>query len=273
MNLPVPIFDTHAHLDLEPFNADRADVVRRLESGTFPGGNIPEALTDQPVEVIGAVIPGIEPATWQNVLETVKLSDRFYAAVAVHPNHTAGITEKDMQMLAELVRQKEVSAVGETGLDRYRNDAPIDIQQTCFRQHIELSKETGKPVLIHCRDAWDDLLPVLKSEKPLTGILHAFSGGPAEAAACLESGLMISFAGSVTYRNVNIEAVKSIPADRLLIETDAPFMVPLPFRGKLKRNEPVLASLAALRLAEIWNVPLRHIAEVTAQNALRLFRR
>jgi TatD DNase family protein len=271
---PLPIFDTHAHLYLEQFDADRVAVVRRLESGTFPGGVAPDGL-NEPIELVGVLLPGIDAASCRQALEVATLSDRFHVAVAIHPNYTADATESDWQTIAELAQRDDVIAIGETGLDRYWDDAPIDVQIDMFRRHIGLSQETGKPILIHCRDAWADMLPILQQAKGLRGVLHAFSGNVEQVQTCVELGLFVSFAGSVTYRNAKFSplwgAARKVPADRLLIETDAPYMTPHPLRGKLSRNEPTLAVLTALRLAELRDVPLRTIAEATAQNTFRLF--
>ena len=271
----IPIFDTHAHLDFPQFEADRSPLVRRLETGTFPGDLAPEELVDQPIKVVGVLIPGIDVVSCRRALEMATLSDLLHVAVGIHPNHTAGTTEDDWQTIAELARQDDVVAIGETGLDRYWDDAPIEVQIDMLHRHIELSQEIGKPILIHSRDAWKDLLPILQQAGKLRGVIHAFSGNAEQMLACVELGFHISFAGSVTYRNAKfsplLEAARKTPADRLLIETDAPFMIPHPYRGKLPRNEPTLAALTALRLAELRNVPLRTIAETTAENALRLF--
>jgi len=271
----LPLFDTHAHLDLPQFAADRDALVRRLETGTFPGGLAPEELGDQPLKIAGVLIPGIDAASCRKVFDIAALSDLFHVAVAIHPNHTVGTTEEDWQTIAELARREDVLAVGETGLDRYWDDAPIEVQINMFHRHIELSQETGKPILIHCRDAWDDLLPILRQAGKLCGVIHAFSGNTEQMLECVELGLFISFAGSVTYRNAKFsalwEAAQNTPADRLLIETDSPFMIPHPFRGKLSRNEPTLAALTALRLAELRKDSLQTITETTAQNAYRLF--
>jgi len=268
------IFDTHAHLDLPQFDADRTALVRRLETGTFPGGLAPEELNALSIEIAGVLIPGIDAASCRKVCEIAALSSLFHAAVAIHPNHTAEISENDWQTIAGFARQENVVAIGETGLDRYWNDAPIEVQIDMFHRHLELSQETGKPILIHCRDAWDDLLPILQRSGKLNGVIHAFSGHMEQMSACVELGLYISFAGSVTYRNAKFsplwEAAQKTPLDRLLIETDAPFMTPHPLRGKLPRNEPTLAALTVLRLAELRNVPVQTIADTATQNAFRL---
>jgi TatD DNase family protein len=258
------IFDTHAHLDFPEFDADRIDLLHRE----------PAAGSPSPIEVVGVIIPGIDAVSSQKVLETAALSDRFHAAVAIHPNHTAEMSKDDWHTITALAHQNEVIAIGETGLDRYWDNAPIEVQIDMFHRHIALSQETGKPILIHCRDAWDDLLPILHQAEQLCGVIHAFSGNAEQMQECVELGLFISFAGSVTYRNTKFsalwEAAQKTPADRLLIETDAPFMVPHPFRGKLQRNEPAFAVLTAQPLAELRNVPLQTIAETTTQNAFRL---
>ena len=268
------IFDTHAHLDLPQFDADRAALIRRLEANTFPGGLAPEELNDLPVKLVGLLIPGIDAASSRKVIEIAALSNVFHAAVAVHPNHTAEMSKNDWHIIADLARQEDVVAIGETGLDRYWDYAAIDIQIAMFHRHLELSQETGKPILIHCRDAWNDLLPILQKSGKLNGVIHAFSGNTEQMLTCVELGLYISFAGSVTYRNAKFsplwEAAQKTPFDHLLLETDAPFMTPHPLRGKLPRNEPVLAILTALRLAELRNVPVQTIAEATTQNAFQL---
>ena len=271
----IPIFDTHAHLDFPQFEPDRASLIRRLETGTFPGGLAPEELDDQPIEVVGVLIPGIDVVSCRRAVEMSALSDLFHVAIGIHPNHTAETTDEDWKAIAELVCQDDVVAIGETGLDRHWDDSPIEVQMNWFHRHIELSQKTGKPVLIHCRDAWEDLLPILRQTGKIRGVIHAFSGTAEQMLACVELGFYISFAGSVTYHNAKFsplwEAARQVPADRLLIETDAPFMIPHPYRGKLPRNEPTLAALTALRLAELRNVPLQTIAETTAQNAVRCF--
>jgi TatD DNase family protein len=271
----IPIFDTHAHLDFPQFEPDRAPLLRRLKTGTFPGGLAPEELNDQPIEIVGVLMPGIDAASCRRAVEMATLSDLLHVAVGIHPNHTAETNDEDWKTIAELVCRDDVVAIGETGLDRHWDDSPIEVQMNWFYRHIELSQKTGKPILIHCRDAWEDLLPILRQAGKIRGVIHAFSGTTEQMLACVELGFYISFAGSVTYRNVKFsplwDAAKKTPADRLLIETDAPFMIPHPYRGKLPHNEPTLAALTALRLAELREVSLQTIAETTAQNAGRLF--
>jgi len=271
----LPIFDTHAHLDFPQFQHDQAALLRRLKTGTFPGGLTPEELNEQKIEVVGVIVPGID-AKGANTIK--RLDDGFaglaHFAVGIHPNYTANTIQDDWKIIAEVAQRDDIVAVGETGLDRHWDEAPIDIQTDIFQRHIELSQETGKPILIHCRDAWDDVLAILYRAGKLNGVIHAFSGNTEQMQQCVELGFYISFAGSVTYRNAKFaplwEAARQTPLDRLLIETDAPFMLPHPYRGKLPQNEPTLAALTALRLAELRGESLQTIAEATASNAFRL---
>ena len=271
--LPIPLFDTHVHLDFPEFDADRLEFLHRGFPPLIKGlATVPPI----PIVIVGVLIPGIDLPSSRRIVEQAALSDRLHAAVAVHPNHTADVTDDDWQNIIELAQRGEVVAIGETGLDCYWDDSPLTKQIDMFHRHIELSQNTGKPILIHCRDAWDVLLPILRQAGKLNGVIHAFSGNAEQMGECVELGLHISFAGSVTYRNAKFaslwEAAKETPADRLLIETDAPFMIPHPLRGKLPRNEPALVALTAQRLSELRDVPLQTIAETTTYNACALFR-
>ncbi|MDR2114752.1 MAG: TatD family hydrolase [Planctomycetaceae bacterium] len=271
----IPIFDTHAHLDLEPFSNDFDTVIQRLESGTLPV--VLDELLEQPIEMTGVLLPGIDAQSSFRCAELAKRLPFFRAAAAIHPNYVVNATENDWKTVTELAHNDLVVAIGETGLDRHWDYTPIEQQIAALRQHIDLAVQTAKPIQIHCRDAWNDMLPILRravQEKKLTGIIHAFSGEPEQAMECIDLGFYLSFAGSVTYRNAKFsplwESAKIVPADRLLIETDSPYMPPHPFRGKLKRNEPTLAVLVAHRLAELRGVTLKEIAETTTQNAKQL---
>ena len=277
MEHPIPIFDTHAHLDFPEFEQDHDALFRRLQTGTFPGGLAPEELDEQPIEVVGVLIPGVTSHKGCKHPPTQSATLTLHYAVGIHPNYTADVSDADVQTISNLAHQDDIVAIGETGLDYHWDYSPAKVQIAMFHRHIELSQETGKPILIHCRDAWEDLLPILRQSGKLHGVLHAFSGSVEQMQECVELGLYISFAGSVTYRNAKFsplwEAARQTPADRLLIETDAPFMAPHPFRGKLSRNEPTLAALTALRLAELREVSLRAIGETTTENAFRIFNR
>ena len=201
------------------------------------------------------------------------------AAVGIHPNSTAEAAAGDWQRVVALLDHPRVVALGETGLDRYRDFAPLELQQEFLDRHLRLAQERDLPVIIHCRDAAADLMPMLRAavaRGPLRGILHAFSGDAALAAECLALGLHISFAGNVSYSNKKFDmlraAARIVPDDRLLIETDSPYLVPQVFRGKQKRNEPAHVVHTAAFLAELRGVPVDQIAALTTANARRLFR-
>jgi TatD DNase family protein len=272
----IPIFDTHAHLDLEPFSLDRDAVIRRIESGTLPVV-FDELISQQSIEMTGVLLPGIDASSSCCCAELAKRSPIFHAAAAIHPNYVVNATDNDWKIITELAHSDSISIIGETGLDRYWDHTPLEQQIDALQQHIDLAVKTSKPIQIHCRDAWNEMLPILRQavkEKGLAGIIHAFSGEPEQAAECVELGFYLSFAGSVTYRNAKFsplwESAKIVPVDRLLIETDSPYMPPHPFRGKLKRNEPTMAVMVALRLAELRETTLESIAETTTQNARKI---
>ena len=259
----MPYFDTHAHLDAEEFDGDRRDVLIRAE--------------DAGVE--GVLCVGITASSSEAALRLAETYSSVYAAVGIHPNSSADALADDWQRIVALVKNPCVVALGETGLDRYWDYAPIALQQEYLDRHLRLAQERDLPVILHCRDAAADLLPMLRAaveRGPLCGVLHAFSGDAAFAAECLALGLHVSFAGNVTYSNKKFEplraAARTIPADRLLIETDSPYLVPQIFRGKQKRNEPANVIHTAALLAALRGVSVDQLAAQTTANARRLFR-
>jgi len=259
----VPYFDTHAHLDLEPFDTDREVVIARARRAD--------------VETVLCVGISLDSS-----LAALRLAETFAgvrAAVGIHPNYAAEAASDDWDRVAALADHPRVLAWGETGLDRYQDFTPFDVQQDYFDRHLRLSQQRDLPVLIHCRDAEADLMAMLREafrRGPLRGVLHGFSGDAATAAECVEHGLYVSFAGQVTYRNRKFrplrELAATIPHEQILIETDSPYLVPHPLRGKQQRNEPAWIVHTAACLAELRGVePARFAAQTTA-NARRLFR-
>lgn len=256
--------DAHAHLDQEEFNADVGEVIARARAAG--------------VETM--ICPAATRASSEAV---VRLANVFgvHAAVGIHPNYTHEAAPDDFECISALVGRPGVVAIGETGLDRHWDYAPIALQQDYFDRHLRLSQQCGLPVIIHCREAEADLLPMLRaaaeraSSKSIHGVLHAFSGDTAFAAECLSLGLFVSFAGNVTYSNKKFEAMASaartIPSDRLLIETDSPYLTPAPFRGKIRRNEPMNVIHTASFLAKLRGVSVEQLAAETTANARRLF--
>jgi TatD DNase family protein len=257
----MPLFDTHAHLDQDEFSADRAAVIDRAAAAG----------------VKHILCVGVDAASSAAAVRLAEEFPQIYAGVGIHPNSATAAMPGDWELICKLLDHPKVAALGETGLDRYWNAAPIEMQQANFLRHLELSRERGLPVVIHCRDARDDLMPVLRAQSvrgPLKGVLHAMSGDAAMAEECVALGLHISFAGNVTYKNKKFEPLRAaaavVPADRLLIETDSPYLTPEPLRGQ-KRNEPANVLHTAAYLAQLRGVTREEIEDQTTQNARRLF--
>jgi TatD DNase family protein len=253
-------FDTHAHLDQSDFDGDREAVVQRArEAGV---ASILSVAT-----------------TAESSLATVRLAAQFegvYAAVGIHPNSAAQAAPGDWDRVVGLIHEPRVAALGETGLDRHWDFTPFEVQQEFFDRHLRLSQDTGLPVVIHSRECDADILAMLHDARrrgPLSGILHSFCGSAETAAEGLALGLYISFAGMVTYKkNDALRAVaRTIPGDRLLIETDSPYLTPEPIR-KIRRNEPAHVVHTAACLAAARSVTVEEFAAQTTANAQRLFR-
>jgi TatD DNase family protein len=224
-----------------------------------------------------AILPGISVESSKKCIEIAQMTDTYYASVAIHPNSIMESSKEDWEKITALSSHPKVAAIGETGLDRHWNTTPFELQIDYFQRHLNLARERDLPVLIHCRDCDEDMIFVLnKQPQPLHGVLHSFSSTKETAEIFLNMGLYISFSGTVTYTNKKTaplwEAAKIVPDDRLLLETDAPFLVPHPYRGKIPFNEPVMTAFVARRLAELRHQPLEHIADITTENAKRLFR-
>jgi TatD DNase family protein len=252
------LIDTHAHLDEQAFDVDRDGVLQRArEAG---------------VERILTI--GITAETSRAAVRLAQTYDDVFAVVGIQPNYAAQTQPGDWDAIEELASDPRVVGIGETGLDRYWDYAPLAVQQDYFDRHLELSRRVGKPFVVHCREAEADIVTQLRraaADGPLKGVMHSFCGDAEIADACLEIGLHLSFAGMLTYRkNVELRAVAAtVPHDRLLVETDAPYLSPLPLRGK--RNEPANVVHTALCLAEQVGLPFEELARRTTENARRLF--
>jgi len=254
----VQLIDTHAHLDEDSFSEDLDDVIARaIESG-----------------VIAMVAVA---TTASNSLATIELAARVpnvFASVGIHPNYAAQARPGDWELVEELAASPKVVAIGETGLDRYWDHTPFEIQLDYFRRQIELARSRSLPFIVHCREAEADVVTVLREEAAsgsLKGVMHSFCGSEETLQVALEVGLHISFAGMVTFKkNESLrQLAKDIPLDRLLVETDSPYLAPLPHRGK--RNEPSFVKHTAESLAEAHGMTLNEIAAITTDNARRLF--
>jgi TatD DNase family protein len=248
--------DTHTHMDSHSFDEDRHEaIMRAYENGVTRIVNI-----------------GFNRETIPTTLKLSEEYDFIYAAVGWHPQDSKDMTPADLEEIEELCKRPKVVAVGEIGLDYYWDTSPKDVQQRVFREQIRLARKIGKPIIIHNRDAHQDILTILKEEKAaeVGGIMHCFSGSWETAKACLDMNFHISFGGPVTFKNAKQpkEVLAQVPIDRLLIETDAPYLTPHPYRGK--RNETGYVRLVAETAAEIRGISLEELAQHTTENAVKL---
>ncbi|MEZ6123366.1 MAG: TatD family hydrolase [Planctomycetaceae bacterium] len=252
------LIDTHCHLDSRTFHAEIADVVSRaLDAG-----------------VRRMLTIGISLETSRAAVELAERFECVSAVVGIHPNHVHEVQASDWDDIQQLSQHPQVVGIGETGLDRYWDVAPIELQRDYFRRHLKFSRSSGLPFVVHCREANDDVLEVLRDDfqhGPLNGVMHSFCGDVAMAEECLAMGMFISFAGMVTYKKSDdLRAVaRTIPLDRILVETDSPYLAPQPIRGK--RNEPAMVTHTAACLAEVHQMSIEAFAQSTTRNATRLF--
>jgi TatD DNase family protein len=262
-----PIFvDSHAHLETEQFEADREQVIARArEAG---------------IETILAIGSGTGPGSLDCAIRLAEQHDFIYATIGIHPHEAKLARDADFEEMAQLATRPKVIAWGEIGLDYFYDHSPRDIQQQVFLRQLEMAQAAKLPIVIHCRpsdgtdDAWEDCLTLLRERwagNGLGGILHCFTGTMAHATRALDMGFMISFAGNVTFPKAQPirDAAKQVPLDRMLIETDSPFLAPVPHRGK--RNEPSFVKETARQIGEIRGQSMEDIGLQTANNFYRFF--
>jgi TatD DNase family protein len=260
------LVDTHCHLDFNSFDPDRAQVIQRArESG-----------------INRLLNPGIDLSTSLAAVRLAETFKKIFASVGVHPNESLSWDENSLFRLKELATRSKVVAIGEIGLDYYRDRAPKDLQKQVFLEQLSLAQELELPVVIHNREATDDVLQILADwhhqllkDHPLfaarPGVLHSFSGDVAAARKAMEINFYLGITGPVTYKSAQElhQVIMDSPLDRLLIETDAPFLSPHPKRGE--RNEPVNIRLITAKIGELRDLPYEAIASITTDNAQRLF--
>ena len=253
------LFDTHAHLHFPEFAGDLDAVLERARAAG----------------IVGMVTIGTDRETNPAAVALAERLPDVYATVGIHPHDAAQATEADFEALESLARSSaKVVAIGEMGLDFFRDLSPRDIQERVFRRQLGLARRLGRPVVVHCRDAHAEALAVLAEEKvgEMGGVMHCFSADVEVAKRCLDLGLLISIAGPVTYKNARSlpDVARFVPEDRLVVETDCPFLPPHPHRGK--RNEPAYVALTAARVAELRGADLDSLGATTTRNAARLFK-
>ena len=254
----MPIFDTHAHYDSNGFAADRDEILSAL-----------------PAAGVGLVVdPGCELESSRAALALAERYPFVYAAVGIHPSDCAGTGEAEFAALRKLCGHEKVVAVGEIGLDYYWKDNPSkEFQQTVFRRQIELAIELGLPVIVHDREAHGDSLAIVLDYPEARGVFHCFSGSPEMAEELLKRGWYLGFDGPITYKNAQKapEVAAVTPLDRIVVETDSPYLTPVPFRGK--RNDSRYLPYVMEKLAEWKGVTPEEMTRITWENGLRLFPR
>ena len=252
------LFDTHVHLNDDQFDEDLEEVIERArENG-----------------VERVVVVGFDEKTIKRAIELIDTYDFMYAAIGWHPVDAIDLTDSYLEWIEELTAHPKVVAIGEIGLDYHWDKSPKDVQQVVFRRQIQLAKKLNLPIIIHNREATEDVVTILEEEgaAEVGGIMHCFSGSPETAKRCLDMNFYISLGGPVTFKNAikPKEVAKAVPLDRLLIETDCPYLAPHPYRGK--RNEPSYVRLVAEQIADLKEVSFEEAAKATTENANRLFK-
>jgi TatD DNase family protein len=244
-----------------------------LEPREYP--DVPAVLSRMAAAgVVHAIIVGQfhAPGDFGHALDLAgKHPDRLTATLGIHPHEAARATEADFAFLAEACARPEVHAVGEAGLDFYYDRSPRDVQDAVFRIQCALARAVAKPLVVHVRDAHAECAEVLRSEKPTPGVIHCFTGDLAAARTYLDLGFHLSVSGVVTYKKTEplAEAVRFAPLDRLIVETDSPYLAPVPYRGK--KNEPAYVLETARKVAELKGLTLEQVAEATSLNAARMY--
>jgi TatD DNase family protein len=253
------LIDSHAHIQGSEFSADVDQVIQRAgEAG---------------VEKIIVVGGAGDPSSNDAALELARAYEGLYATIGMHPHDAKEVNEEAFQRLTELARGPKVVAVGESGLDFYYDHSPRQVQIDLFCRFIQMARQRRLPLVVHVRDAYREASEIIKREGKgdLRGVIHCFTGDYDTASEFLDLGLYLSFTGIITFRNADSlrDVARKLPLDRILIETDSPYLAPVPHRGK--RNEPSFVHLVAETVAKVKGVPLEEVAQATTRNAQELF--
>ena len=250
----IKVIDTHAHYDDEAFDSDRDTLLKDI--------------LENSVDSIITIGCSLERSLFS--VEIAEKYERIYAAVGIHPGDCENLSEDYISRLKKMAENKKVVAIGEIGLDYHYEGYDKELQADCFRKQLELAKELNLPVVIHSRDATKDTMDILREYKP-KGVMHCFSGSSETAQEIIDLGMMISFTGVLTFKNSKkaVEACKSIPLDRIMLETDCPYMAPIPHRGE--RNNSSYVYHIAEKLAEIKEISVEEAIEICNNNAIKFF--
>lgn len=251
------LFETHTHLNDKQFDEDRKQVIKRA--------------ADAGISYILNI--GYNRETIPSSIQLAETYPYFYTSVGWHPQDAISCTEEDLQWLRTLTNHQKVVAIGEIGLDYYWDTSPKEVQHEIFRRQIRMAKEVNLPIIIHNRDADEDVIRILKEEDAaeVGGVMHCFSGDKALMETCISLNFSIGIGGPVTFKNRPVlkEVASSVPLDRLLLETDSPYLAPHPYRGK--RNETAYVRLVAEEIAKLREMTVEELAQATTQNAKKLF--
>lgn len=251
------LIETHAHLDGNKFRKDLDAVIQRAKEAG--------------VEYIFNIGAGEESS--KDSVALAKKYPQIYATVGIHPHDAVEVTGDTLRLLRDLAQEEKVRAIGEIGLDYHYDFSPRDVQQRVFRAQIRMAHDLGMPVVIHSREADADTLRIMEEEEvaKLGGIMHCFAGDLEMAERCLKMNLKLAFGGVLTFNNATVtrEVVKAVPLEEILIETDSPYLTPVPHRGK--RNEPAYVKLVAEKIAKLKGIELEEVARVTSQTAKQVF--
>ena len=250
------LFDTHAHLNDPAFDPDRQTLM--------------ESFRDAGVALV--MNAGCSLESSRDIIAMAEQYPWLYASVGSHPDSASEVNEEVIEAYRQMCRHEKVKAIGEIGLDYYYEDIPREIQQKAFRMQMALAQELDMPVIVHERDAHNDGLAIIKEFPKVKGVFHCYSGSAEMARQLVNLGWYIGFTGVITFKNARkaVETAASIPLERIVLETDCPFMAPEPFRGK--RNDPGYLYRMAEKLAQIRNISVEEVQEITTQNAKQLYR-
>lgn len=251
------LFDTHAHLDDGRFDEDREQVIQQCR--------------EEGIELILNAASDLH--TSLKCIALAKEYDMIYASVGVHPHEAKTMDSKTIEVLSDLTANPKVKAIGEIGLDYHYDFSPRDVQKKRFMEQIDLAKQLKLPIIVHDRESHGDIMDIFKAMevKGMGGVLHSFSGSVEMARECLKLGFYLSISGPITFKNAvkTVEVVKEVPLDMLLIETDSPYLTPVPYRGQ--RNYPGYVKYVAEKIAEIKGISFEEVAARTMENGKRLF--
>ena len=250
------LFDTHAHYDTDAFDQDRMELLA--------------SMPEQGVELI--LNPGCDLASSRTAVELANRFPHVYAAVGVHPEECEGFDQSTLEELRKLAGDKRVKAIGEIGLDYYwEENPPREDQKKVFEAQLDLAEELSLPVIIHDREAHGDCLEIVRNHPNVKGVYHCYSGSLEDAKTLVKLGWMLSFTGVITFKNArkSLEVLEWLPMDRIMVETDSPYLTPVPFRGK--RNDSTYVHLVAEKIAEVKGMDPEEVARITLENGKRFF--